>query len=305
MPLVSLCEGVGSAELGALTQLGGGLPGLDALVGALAATSFELSLAPSQAELSVGVLVAVLGAAVLADVQHLLPAFGGATLLPGAMPGDAALLAAAGAAARAYDGFFVAGVVRGAAHLAASVAEPTWAVWLASLDPLLLLLELTLALFLCLSLERLGSLARVAQSQYDDVVTFCKQNGLSLVELAAVLTLGVGFVIFDLFVSAAEDDLTDVLGYGVFALVGLTVAFLVLATDVQLYLLVSAAGSGEATLRSVATDLVNNGLCLLRVFLCWVRYLFYDLQTELVDFTFHYSDLANEATFGALAVGQP
>jgi hypothetical protein len=45
----------------------------------------------------------------------------------------------------------------------------------------------------------------------------------------------------------------------------------------------------------VLTDVVTNVLCVLRVFFCWVRYIFYDLQVEAVDFAFHYTDATNEA----------
>jgi hypothetical protein len=43
-------------------------------------------------------------------------------------------------------------------------------------------------------------------------------------------------------------------------------------------------------------DALNNALCALRIFFCWVRYLFYDFQVEAVDLTFHYTDVANELT---------
>lgn len=43
-------------------------------------------------------------------------------------------------------------------------------------------------------------------------------------------------------------------------------------------------------------DVLTNFLCALRIFFCWVRYLFYDFQVEAVDLAFHYTDVANELT---------
>lgn len=40
--------------------------------------------------------------------------------------------------------------------------------------------------------------------------------------------------------------------------------------------------------------MLNNGLCALRIFFCWIRYLFYDFQVEAIDLAFHYTDVANE-----------
>jgi len=73
-----------------------------------------------------------------------------------------------------------------------------------------------------------------------------------------------------------------------------------LAADVQFYFLISSISGGELTLRILYTDIVNNALCLLRVFFCWIRYIFYDLQAELVDLAFHYTELGDEATLETL-----
>ena len=44
----------------------------------------------------------------------------------------------------------------------------------------------------------------------------------------------------------------------------------------------------------VLFDILNNFLSVLRIFLCWIRYIFYDIQVETIDFSFHYIDYSNE-----------
>jgi len=114
-------------------------------------------------------------------------------------------------------------------------------------------------------------------------------------ELAVTATLTAGFVFFDIFLSFAEDDVIDTLNYLILLFVILTFVFLLLAVDVQYFFMISNAG-GDFTLRIVVFDLINNLLCALRVFFCWIRYIFYDLQVELVDMTFQYTDAVNETS---------
>jgi hypothetical protein len=38
----------------------------------------------------------------------------------------------------------------------------------------------------------------------------------------------------------------------------------------------------------------------LRIFLCWTRYIFYDIQVETIDFSFHYIDYNNEIYINSL-----
>jgi hypothetical protein len=76
--------------------------------------------------------------------------------------------------------------------------------------------------------------------------------------------------------------------------------FLILGSDVQYYYMISSISNGDLTLRVIIFDIINNFLCVLRIFFCWVRYIFYDLQVELVDFSFHYTDSTNELAILAL-----
>lgn len=169
---------------------------------------------------------------------------------------------------------------------------PTWFVLIQSVDPILLILELFLVAVVCFGLDR-WVVANNKQLFYDDIVTLCKYNNISLTEVATTLTLIVGFIFFDIFVSFAEDDVVDALNYLILIFIILTFVFLLIAVDVQYFFMISNAG-GDVTFRVVCFDLINNLLCALRVFFCWIRYIFYDLQVELVDMTFQYTDSVNE-----------
>lgn len=136
------------------------------------------------------------------------------------------------------------------------------------------------------------------QTFYDDIVTLLKYNNISLTETAVTVTLAVGLVFFDIFLSFAEEDVIDTLNYLIFLFLVLTFVFLLLAVDLQYFFMVSNAG-GDLTFRVVCFDLINNLLCALRVFFCWVRYIFYDLQVELVDMTFQYTDAVNELSLAS------
>ena len=172
---------------------------------------------------------------------------------------------------------------------------------LESLDPFLVVGELALAAVLLG-----GGLALVGQAGgnapgYADIVSFCQVRSISLAETFALLTFALGFILFDAFVTLAEDDVLEGVSYAFVGVIGLAVALLALAVDLQYYYMISSISGGELTLRVLYADLVNNALCLLRIFFCWVRYLFYDLQAELVDLSFHYTELAEEGVLGATA----
>lgn len=166
---------------------------------------------------------------------------------------------------------------------------------LVAFDPALILIEALVIFFVGAPLAKgLSKRATQGSGAYQDFVAACKSSGLSLTEIGVGVTLGAGLILFDIFVSLSEDDLTDTLGYGVLFLVIATFALWGLAVDTQAYYTLCCVGSGDLTTRLVLTDALNNGLCALRIFFCWVRYLFYDFQVEAVDLAFHYTDVSNE-----------
>jgi hypothetical protein len=168
-----------------------------------------------------------------------------------------------------------------------------------SVDIFLLGFELICAVFLFSQIATVKGRLQKQLLGYDDIVTFCQLRGVSVTEIFGLLTFALGFVFFDMFVSLAEDDSLEALSYVFASVIICAVVLLFLAADVQFYFLISSISGGELTLRILYTDIVNNALCLLRVFFCWIRYIFYDLQAELVDLAFHYTELGDEATLEA------
>jgi hypothetical protein len=164
-------------------------------------------------------------------------------------------------------------------------------------DIFLMCVEL-LAILLVLNLSgKVSQLFSNIRVFYDDIVTFCKTNNVSFTEIGVFFTMFLGFIVFDIFVSSSDEDVTDVFSYFMLGFVILLFFFLILGSDIQYYYMISSISNGDLTLRVICFDVINNFLCILRIFFCWIRYLFYDLQVELVDFSFHYADTTNDAVF--------
>lgn len=114
----------------------------------------------------------------------------------------------------------------------------------------------------------LTSVYKSMRTFYDDLVTFCKQNSLSVVEVLTVTTVMLGFCIFDLFASVSEEDVVDTISNALFVFVLVLFAALLLAVDIQYIYMVSSVSGGDFTIRVILSDLVNNFLCALRIFFC-------------------------------------
>lgn len=193
--------------------------------------------------------------------------------------------------------FYVCSAIPAQIYNTIITSSPTWFIFIQSLDPLIILCEIFLVAVVCISLDK-WLVSNSRQVFYDDFITLCKYNNLSVTEIAVTLTLSVGFIFFDIFVSFAEEDVVDSLNYMILLFILLTFAFLIIAVDIQYFFMISNTG-GDLTLRVVLFDLINNLLGALRVFFCWIRYVFYDLQVELVDMAFQYTDSVNEISLSA------
>ena len=96
--------------------------------------------------------------------------------------------------------------------------------------------------------------------------------------------------------AAGEDDLTDAAALGVLALVCATLSAALLALNALLVYAATPVGSADVGRKAAFDDLVNFALYALRVFLCWTRYIFYDLQVEGVDLALQQTDALFSAT---------
>lgn len=130
-------------------------------------------------------------------------------------------------------------------------------------------------------------------------MAFCQYNNLSFTELALLLSTAVGLLFFDFFVSYGEEDVLDASNYAVLIFIAASIIGLANAIDVLLPFMVSNA-IGEPSWRTLALDVINNALCMLRVFTCWLRYVFYDLQVDFVDTVLFYVEAPNTLDLGHL-----
>ncbi len=103
---------------------------------------------------------------------------------------------------------------------------------------------------------------------YDDLITFCILNNLSITEIGIFCSLFIGFFIFDIFICALDEDITDVFFYFMFLFIILLFFFLFFGIDVQYYFMISSVSSGDLTIRVILFDIINNFLCILRIFFC-------------------------------------
>jgi hypothetical protein len=103
---------------------------------------------------------------------------------------------------------------------------------------------------------------------YDDIITFCQVNNLSVAEISSFLSLCLGFIIFDIFSCIVEEDVTDVFFYLMFCLVFGLFLFLTISVDVQYHYMISSTSAGDLSTRVIIFDIINNFLCVLRIFFC-------------------------------------
>ena len=163
-----------------------------------------------------------------------------------------------------------------------------------SLDIFIILLEIFAVLFVFLYFFSNMKNFFITTKFYDNIINFFKQNNLSFLEITITCTLYFSFIFFDIFLSFCEDDAFDVFFYLIFIFIIITFFFLSIAIDIQYFFTMSNTSNGDITIRMLFFDILNNFLSILRVFLCWIRYIFYDIQVEAIDFTFHYTDYSNE-----------
>jgi hypothetical protein len=160
---------------------------------------------------------------------------------------------------------------------------------LLGLDPVLWLAELLLAL--CLGSLTWVSLPNLQQSSaMVEFTLFCQGHNLSFTEVAGLLTGSVGLLLFDLAAAVGEDDMVEALAFTLAGLILLTGGLSFFLLGLQFLATYSNFGGGSL-FRAACVDGLNVVLVFLRAGFCLVRYLFYDLQGELLDLLFRGVDL--------------
>ena len=105
------------------------------------------------------------------------------------------------------------------------------------------------------------------------------------------------FIVVGSVVAGAEDDLLDAASLLVLTLVLIVVGAALTSLGALLCYVATPVGSGSVWRKAVFDDFVNFCLYVLRVLLCWTRYVFYDLQVEGVDLALQQSDAIFDSTF--------
>jgi len=126
-----------------------------------------------------------------------------------------------------------------------------------------------------------------------------QSNGISYYECIGILTASLLLIIFDIFSATIEEDLIDAAFFIVLLLIIFSITFVLLSLNIFFYYSLTPVSGGEPFRRIIISDIMNFFLCLLRVFLCWTRYIFYDLQVELVDLSLQYTDDVNGLKLGS------
>jgi hypothetical protein len=160
-----------------------------------------------------------------------------------------------------------AGQTLGTHLLSSAAVYPSWLLFFVSMDLGLLVAELFALGLILFVAPRVSSFRVKRRNGYDDFVTFCQTNNISLAEFGALTTMALGLVCFDFFLAFTEDDPTEVFSFLVLALALAGGFGLILALDLQYFYMISALGGGNAAIVAF-NDLVANALCVLRIFLC-------------------------------------
>ena len=156
-------------------------------------------------------------------------------------------------------------------------------------------------LFLCIQNLYLRLFSKKFRTNNNTITTLII-NLLSYYEVIVMTTSFFFVIVLKLILSVSEDDTSDVVALIILLLiVTLIISFYVSIGTIKSYFLINSNSSGEIKKKLIFNDAVNTFLCLLRIFLCLTRYIFYDLQVELVDMVLNYTEEVNYFTVGDLS----
>ena len=103
---------------------------------------------------------------------------------------------------------------------------------------------------------------------YDNIVNLPKYNNISMLEMSITCTLFLVFNIFDISLSFTEDDSLDTFFYLILIFIITMFFFISIGMDIQYYYSMSNSSNGDVSLRLLFSDILNNFLGILRIFLC-------------------------------------
>ena len=152
-----------------------------------------------------------------------------------------------------------------------------------SLDPILLVVEIIIV----------GCILWIIKNLWvSSGGSWLAGKGISTYEVIGIIGSSFIIIIFDLMCSMSEDDWNDFILCGIAFILcfgfGGVIVGLGLGCPISLS---PISGSG---LRAGCFDILNIFLCLFRIFVCFIRYVFYDLQLEVVDFATQFTEVSGE-----------
>jgi hypothetical protein len=122
------------------------------------------------------------------------------------------------------------------------------------------------------------------------LAVFLSRASLTQYELIALGLLMLPSIILLCCLTIFEDELLDTIVLGLSAVVIVTFCGVLWSTGGLFAFLLTPAGNPDAWRRLALVDALNFGLCVFRVTLCWVRYVFYDAQVEWIDMILGHTD---------------
>jgi len=102
------------------------------------------------------------------------------------------------------------------------------------------------------------------------------------------------FIIFDMFNTIYGDPFNEIIAIYL-CIVALSILFIIsICQDLFNFFCLSNVANNNVSLKILIYDLIYNFVNFFRIFLSWIRFIFYDIQLEWLDFTNHYVDFENE-----------
>lgn len=135
--------------------------------------------------------------------------------------------------------------------------------------------------------------ASLGASLHEALVTLCQALGLSYVEVGALVLVAGAFAAFDFVSSFADDDYVESWLWALLAWTAAAFVGVYLGVDLAHLFVIAGGASSPTFARDLYDTLLFNTLAIVRVFVCWVRFVFYDLQAEQLDLAFQHSAFVN------------
>lgn len=127
-------------------------------------------------------------------------------------------------------------------------------------------------------------------------------NCLSYYEIISIFSSYLVISVFFFALAIEDEDISDMLIFLIFIfLIFLLYGLLFSLGFIKCYFFLNSNNSGYVFRKKVSDDIINFILSLLRIFVCWIRYIFYDLQVDFIDMLLIYTEDINfeifESTF--------